>query len=279
MFNSLRHLLPRTPLWSVAEDKNLRTLMQLIGNALDPIRTYFDKIFFDMFPETTRQLNAWDAVQGVHNYSISEEDRRSRFAGWLRSMGGQSPQYIQDVLQASGFNLYVYDSFYSNVPDWYNPRSVLWGEELGCGDNLLECGQDEAECGNYAGSNGYALVNKLYVAGVNYSVLCGEDEAACGQDEAECGNFIDFYFDRITYPLPDEPEYFPYFLYIGAATFGEMAYVMEERREELEDLLLRICPQHLWIGMLVGYEAGNIFEDESGDFLFEDESGSLLVEA
>jgi hypothetical protein len=47
--------------------------------------------------------------------------------------------------------------------------------------------------------------------------------------------------------------------------------------DEFEDLLLKICPAHLWIGVLVDF-TGVIIEDETGFNVVEDETGFQLVE-
>jgi hypothetical protein len=43
---------------------------------------------------------------------------------------------------------------------------------------------------------------------------------------------------------------------VGGETYPNLAQVAANRRDEFEDLLLKLCPAQLWIGVLVGYSAG-----------------------
>ena len=53
------------------------------------------------------------------------------------------------------------------------------------------------------------------------------------------------------YVVPSDPAKWPYFLYIGAEVFGEMAQVESKRRNEFEALCLKTCPAQQWQGILV----------------------------
>jgi hypothetical protein len=48
-------------------------------------------------------------------------------------------------------------------------------------------------------------------------------------------------------PVPDDPSYWPYFLYFGGANFPDLAPVPASRVAELKELLLRISPAQQWI--------------------------------
>jgi hypothetical protein len=50
-----------------------------------------------------------------------------------------------------------------------------------------------------------------------------------------------------------EPRYWPYFIYIGAASFPTRVSIPASRRAELERLVLRLRPTHQWVVMLVDY--------------------------
>jgi hypothetical protein len=53
--------------------------------------------------------------------------------------------------------------------------------------------------------------------------------------------------------VPDDPATWPYFFYLGAASFPTHASVPASRRAELERLVLKLRPTHLWPVMLVDY--------------------------
>ena len=274
LFSSLRHLLPRTPAWDLIAEKPLRWLFESIGARLDLVRTYYDQIWLDAFPDTTRELNAWDAVQGTPNYYLTTAERRERFAGWLTAMGGQSPRYIQDVLQAAGYPVYVHDWWADSVPTARDPH-ILGGVLLGAGDPQMEAGEPMAEAGNFLEGIGYVLANKLYFAEPNYLTGAGEPLMEAGEPIAEAGNYDGVNFVRIGVQIPDDPDTWPYFMYLGGSTYGDVVYIPESRREDFEDLVLAICPEHLWIGLFVKYTTGNIV-DNSLNYVV-DNSGNRLV--
>jgi len=274
VFRSLKALLPRTPLWDITNAKPLRYLFEAIGTSFDPVRTYFDLLWLDAFPSYTRQMNAWDAVQGVKRTGFTDAEKITRMAGWLQMQGGQSPRYIQDVLQASGYPVYVHDWWSDTVPTARNPRTTLVGIQLGCDDLEMECGEPLAECGAFKSATGYALVNKLYIARPAYVTGCDETLMECGEATAECGNYDGLEFYRIEYEVPEDPTLWPYFMYVGGATFGDQVFIPLEKKEDFEDLLLSICPEHLWLGLLVTYVSGYIYEDASLEYLYEDALGT-----
>lgn len=131
-----------------------------------------------------------------------------------------------------------------------NPTLALLME---CGAPLCECGEAVAECGNSQPLRGYPLVNKISEITPDILPLCGEIFAECGEETAECNNFFRYNETFKLFPIPDDPDKWPYFLYIGAPVFGDIATVPVERRNELEALILKIRPAQQWLGMFVEY--------------------------
>jgi hypothetical protein len=124
---------------------------------------------------------------------------------------------------------------------------------VGCGEALAQCGEAFAEAGNSLEPLGYPLVNKVFVTSPDFITLCGETFAEAGEPSALCGNFTQFTESLRSYIVPNDPTKWPYFLYIGAETFGELANVDPKRRDEFEALCLKICPAQQWLGILVEY--------------------------
>jgi hypothetical protein len=280
MLSTLKHLLPRALSWTITVDKQLRQLFVGFSEVFVDVREYFDLIWLDMFPETTRELTAWEQAFGVNRGSLVESERRNRLSALWSAQGGQDPRYIQDTLQLSGFDVYVHEWWQLPLtvpPVPRNPYTALGTEQYGCGDPEMECGEPAAECGNYRASPGYMLVNKLYTAEINYTCECGERFMECGEPTAECGENSGFTFRRIQYPIPDNPAFWPYIMYIGGEIFGDTVIIDSKRQDEFENLCLKICPTHLWIGLLINF-TDFLVEDESEDTLVEDESGYFLLE-
>ena len=73
------------------------------------IRIYIDSIWDDISPSTTRQLTEWENQFGLPNTVTDEQERRDRLDARWKALGGQSPRYIQDTLQAAGFDVYIHE--------------------------------------------------------------------------------------------------------------------------------------------------------------------------
>jgi hypothetical protein len=274
------HLLPRAEAWNLTISKQLRKFFEALVAVKDDAVEFLDLIWFDMFPATTRELTAWEQSFGLFRLDLTEAERRERLDGLWKATGGQSPRYIQDTMQGAGFDVYVHDWWElpaTDPPVARNPYTALGASVLGCGDPLMMCGEPIAQCGATTVYNGYMLVNKIYTTQTQLTCLCGEALMQCGEPLANCNENTGVIFNRVDYPIPTDPNQWPYIIYVGGATFPDPANIGSSRMDEFEDLLLKICPAHLWIGVLVDF-TGVIIEDETGFNVVEDETGFQLVE-
>jgi len=268
LFRSLRHLLPSGRAWRVTVDKNLRRLFEGLGASADAARLFVDKVWGDLLPQSTRNLPGWEDQFALQDTGLTEQERRDRLAATWRAQGGQDPFYIQNTLQANGFDVYVHEWWQpgteapigvSAAATPRNPLMWLRREFTGivllveCGEPLAQCGEEFAQAGNSINPRGYPLVNKVTRTERDIIPLCGEPLAQCGEPSALAGNYFQFRETVINYTVPQGSQYWPYFLYIGAETFGELASVESSRRDEFERLCLKICPAQQWLGILVEY--------------------------
>lgn len=264
-----KHLLPNARAWRLTVDKKLRQFFDGLTAPLgSDIKSFFDNIWLDIFPETTREISAWEKQFGLRDTGITEQERRDRLAATWRYLGGQDPRFIQDTLQANGFDVYVHEWWQPGteaavgVKSCTTPRNPLLYIRreftnvdllVECGEANVECGESFAECGNRLEPSGYPLVNKILQTIADIVPLCGETLAECGELEASCGNYTVFRNSFVEYIVPRDSTKWPYFLYIGGETFGDLAQVDPKRRDEFETLCLKICPTQQWLGMLVEY--------------------------
>lgn len=222
----LKHLLPRTPTWATVIDRTLSKFVEAFSVVVTDAKAFFDGVYGDLLPADTRQLDLWEAQFGLPALGLSEAVRRSRLEAAWSAVGGQSPAYIQNTLQDAGFDVYVHEWW---VPGTTTPRNPL------------------------------TYLQQTF-PGVSPGVDCGESDALCGEPGALCGEQD----DPLGFPLvnkvpdtarvvPNDSAEWPFFLYIGGETFGTLAQVDPIRRDEFEALCLKICPAHLWLGMLVEY--------------------------
>ena len=302
-FRMFTHLLPNARAWRLMVDKQLRQFFEGLAPTGSDAVSFFDGVWLDLFPETTRELDAWESQFGLRDTGLTEQERRDRLAAAWSATGGQDPRYIQDTLQANGFDVYVHEWW---VPGTEPPvggkykKVTLYmeaGESIAqcgeaaasCGDSaivttserwcstprnplewlrqvtgdtvyIVTCGNLDATCGNLDATcgatdspAGYALVNKIYSSVPDYPNTCGNLDTTCGNLDATCGYFTGFRDVLKEYTVPSDATKWPYFLYIGGETFGTLAQVDPARRDEFEDLCLKICPTQQWLGILVEY--------------------------
>lgn len=222
-----QHLLPDARAWRVTIEKNLRRFFEGLSDAPANAREFIDDVYLDLFPQTTRALDEWEDQFALPDTVPAEQDRRDRLSGVWKALGGQSPRYIQDTLQAAGFPVYVHEWWApaSSPPVARNPSAVLPGTTvIGAvlGNAQMVLGATKAQLGALSLTNDDVIVNKM-----------GEKTPA--------------------YPIPADPATYPFFIYLGAATFPNLANIPAARRDEFEALCLKICPSQLWIGVLVNY--------------------------
>ena len=263
-FDVVKHLLPRGQAWNITHDTQHRQFWEGASQSGDEVKTFIDDVYLDIFPQSTRELPAWEAQFNLLNpNALTEQERRDRLDATWKATGGQSPRYIQDTIQAAGFDVYIHEWWELPIVGARvarNPFNYLRAStnstpeyHVECGEPDAQCGNTGIECGGIVGALGYPLVNKIFQSEPIYTILCGEDVAACGEPEAQCGNFSGFQFSLRDYFIPTDQEQWPYFLYFGAATFPDAAQVPEDRRDEFEDLLLKICPCQQWLGLIIEY--------------------------
>lgn len=256
-----KHLLPRARAWTLIIDKLLRNFFEGLAKSLGmPTRDFLDGIWLDIFPQSTRELEKWEVQFGLASVSITEQERRDRLDGAWKGLGGQSPRYLQDTLQDNGFDVYIHEWWVpgTDPPDVRNPFDVIDNAAgptfiVLCGEPLALCGEAEAQAGNSIDPMGYLLVNKIFTTRHDFVVICGEPAALCGEPGVQAGNYTGFVEFQIKYSIPTDPGFWPYILYFGGEVFGTQATVPVNRRDEFEDLLLKICPAQQWLGIMVDF--------------------------
>jgi len=266
--NIFRHLLPRSAAWSIIIDKMLTKFFN--GLNFEFIKTYLDLMWLDIFPDTTRELATWEDQFAIPTGNFTEAERRARLDASWKFLGGQDPRYIQDALQANGFDVFVHEWWEPGmepplgVHRCVTPRNPFdyLRETNGppiytalLGETLMQLGETEALLGNTTNPTGYPLVNKIIdndLPQVSYTTVLGEPLTQLGEPSALLGQGTAVAQFK-NYTIPTDADRWNYFLYIGGETFPENASVDASRRDEFEDLCLKICPAQQWLGILVNY--------------------------
>lgn len=231
-FRVLRHLLPDSVAWRIREEgtRAIDRLFAGLASVFASVRDFADLALLDLYPAHTRELDAHLAEFAVTVDGNESAKRLALAAAWAAT-GGQSPAYLQGVVQAAGFDLYIHE-WWSAIVDGdavvRDPRSHTSQPLIGtvqCGEPLAQCGEPTALCNAFLQNNPGYLVNE----GLNR---------------------------RAPPPVPNDPLMWRHFLYWGGETFGSNATVPLTRRRELEELLLKLCPAEKWLVLMVDYDPG-----------------------
>jgi hypothetical protein len=232
MFPVFQHLLPRALAWRTTIATSLRRYLEGLGAFAGDVRTFIDLVYLDLFPSSTRELAAWEtefALAGTGD----ETTRRLRLAATWAAQGGQSPDYIQSVIQAAGFTtVFVYEWWGGVGPPFVaiDPRNYTTQPLLGA----YQC---EATSPWQCFDPG---------PGEQLAPHCDD---ALANDPGYLVN-LDL-TPRAPAAVPSDPAFWPYFLYFAGEVFPELAAVDASRVDELKELLLRIVPAQQWIVLMI----------------------------
>lgn len=233
-----QHLLPDAEAWRITVAKQLRQFFEGLAGAPTDAVQFVDEVYGDIFPRTTRELNEWERQFGLTLTDMTSDPavtagRLALAAEWA-ALGGQSPSYIQGVLQTAGFPLYVHE-WWSSGPPYVarDPRGYIDQPLIG----LYQCTGDgepsQPQCSDLPTQpqcNGFLANDTHYLVNLDLT-------------------------RRPPPRVPDDPDTWPYFMYVGGETFPDVAIVPVSRRAELERLLLKLRPTQNWIVELIVWES------------------------
>jgi hypothetical protein len=226
-----QHLLPRSLAWRTTVETALRRFFAGLSGLPSDVRTFVDLAYLDVMPSTTRELAAWEKQFALAGGG-SQPDRRGKLAAAWSVQGQQSPDYIQRTLHAAGFTTVFVHEWWQSGPPYSarDPRAHTTQPRFG-----------------------------VYQCELASSWQCFDpgptDQLAPHCDKTlanDPGYVVNLDLTRRAPPtVPDDPSRWPYFLYLAAETFPELAPVLRSRVAELKELILRIAPAQQWIVLLV----------------------------
>lgn len=235
MFRVIQKLLPRGLAWQTHAPtaKRLRQYLEGLGGFAGEVRAFIDGVFLDLFPETTRELAAWEK-QFALNGGGSDAERRAKLAAAWAMQGGQSPDYIERTLHTAGFTtVFVHEWWDDSVPYEIvtrDPRPYVNQPLIGqyqCEPSTpWQCWQPEP---------GQPLAPHCDDTLVN-----------------DPGYLVNLDLTRrAPPPMPDDEMSWRYVFYIGGENFPDRALVPASRLDELKALILQIKPAQQWVVLLV----------------------------
>lgn len=143
-FAVIKSLLPFGKVFNCDKDTLNYKFFKGLADLPEDVRRDADKVFFDIFPETTEALEEWEKQFSVKFADIEYGDTRSGIleALWKSNGGGQSAQYMQQCLQKVCPEINVIE----NTPV-KNPRDANSVLVSISGQRQMRCGRKTGLCG------------------------------------------------------------------------------------------------------------------------------------
>lgn len=143
-FDSIKILLPRSKAFDLTQDTKLKGFFKGLSYLPEDVKKETEKVFFDLFPDTTRAMDKWE-----NQFSVLFADEQYGTTGrgmlkslWQANSGGQSLTYLQQLLQNVSPEIKVFE----NVPI-KNPRDTNAVFACMCGQRWSCCGNKKMSCG------------------------------------------------------------------------------------------------------------------------------------
>lgn len=262
-FNLFKYLLPKADAFKIFIQKPLTKFFEGLTALPDDFRTFIENIYMDLFPNSTRSIELWEEQFGIRNPSSDMVIRKSTIDLAWKLKGGQSANYLQEKLIEAGFTeLLVHENNPEADPDNFLSDVFL----MTCGNSWAVCGNDDAFAGK---TGGYVLANGYLPAASDvrdFLAVCGGNmwtPTYCDQTEAVCGYFEQYILEPKTYPIPNDPDIWGAIFFIGGEVTRDpvthkitdiaKVVISVDRRQELENLILKIKPVQTWAGMIIDY--------------------------
>lgn len=238
----LRRLLPTGQAWRATIGTHLRKVLDGLEVSFARFNVFVDQAWQDQFPSTTRELTLWESELGVYReISVLDAVKRTEIAWRFSRSHGLSPKHLQDALREFGFDVYVHECWASTSP--FVPRDPrIYTDQPLVG--TTQCGEPDAQCGEPNAQCGALLANDPgYIHGARW-----------------LGEAPDY--------VPDDDAYWPYFIYIGGSSFGDIANIPLSQRREFEWLVCSLKRASHWVVLMVHYQPEDVF-DSTFDVSFE----------
>ena len=151
-FKAFKALLPRSKAFNIIQNSQLRKLFEGLAVLPEDVRTEMEKVYMDLFPDSTRALTEWENQFQVLFANEQYGDTRKGFlkALWKANEGGQTAEYLQGLLQKVNPGIKIYE----NCPV-KNPRDANAVFICMCNYQTMYCGSPTGMCGYKAGDSGF----------------------------------------------------------------------------------------------------------------------------
>lgn len=255
-FRVIDKLLPRSRAFYLVVNKRLTQFFKGLAALPQDTKENFQNAYNDLFPNSTRHLDKWNETFGIGFPALSEDNQRMDLDSAWKATGGQGDDYIQEVLNNAGFDVQVHENNPAVDPDLFLNSIPI----MVAGGPAAFAGNDQAFAGKTGGD---LLVNGPILTNIPvYNSVAGALNMSAGNDFAVAGQFTKFGTVDKIYQIPDDPDLWGGFFFIGGdatrnganeLTAIENVNIPVERKSEFIRLILKIKPGQSWVGLMVNY--------------------------
>lgn len=209
-------LLPRSRIWHLVLDRVLKKFFHGLSILPKMIREHIGSILLEAFPATTTRFEDWS-----YAFGSPETLNAIEIASEWAAFGGQSPAYIQQLLQDAGFNVYVHEWWYPGTepPVARDPIALV--------------------------DTSRVLVNDITWIDKNYTHQFGDGSQFKSDGSVFFGNYDGWYWHPKVYPTPDDPLEYPSYFYVCDEVWPQYALIPASKLRTLIRLIYKVKPVHL----------------------------------
>ena len=146
-FETFKNLFSHSRAFEHYVNNNKRKLIKGLSYLPENVRQEAELVYLDIFPDSTRYPDKWEDVFGVLFTEAELEKRRDILDSlWKINRGGQSGEFLQDILQKIDDTIHVFE----NVP-LRNPRDSNIAYPSCCDNKVMVCDNRRACCDHRIG--------------------------------------------------------------------------------------------------------------------------------
>ena len=213
-FKTMKSLAPKGLAYLLFKLTQHVELMTALSKEPERIETFFDLVQQSGVPDGNLpedSLDDWETFLALSkNDSLSVAERNERITAKYSSQGGQGPDYIQDTMQAAGFDVYVVENF----PSVIDPHTL---------------------------TGVYIPGPLVYEANRIYNARYGNDTYG----GTTYGAFLGTTIDPVDVPIPVAPTLYRYIWFLtGPLGINDFVNIPIARQQDFLNQILQIKPGH-----------------------------------
>lgn len=252
----IKRLLPPGRLFRLPYESTFYKLNKVIGNEAQRVKTFIDDTVNDGIPGniSVDSLVDWESDLAIQkNNALSISERNARITSKLTAQGGQGKDYLQSVLHAAGFDVYLHEWQPGLDPNDYIASSndiisvgevpqLFYESSTAAGEPTSIAGEPNMVAGEQTTGRAYEI-SVLPVGGFGNRVTDSGDTRITDIGDTRIVNFLSY----------DNSELWPAIFYICDAVFPNRAIINADREREFKTLVLSKKPVRTWALALVDY--------------------------